>query len=52
MSEPFLLHGTNLVRYPFPLRDDVTAALVLPLDLTRAEVDRLTRFLETLVAHE
>ena len=41
--------GTNLLEYPFPLRPDCFARLVLPRDLTLAEVARLTDFMRALV---
>lgn len=38
----------SLVEYPFPLRDGLTARLMLPRDLKSAEVKRLTAFMATL----
>lgn len=38
----------GLVVYPFPLRPGVTAELRLPAELRRAEVARLTKFIEAL----
>lgn len=35
--------------YPFPLRPGVVATLEIPPDLTRAEADRLSKFLDSLV---
>lgn len=40
---------TNLVDYPFPIREGIIAHLVLPRDLTGAEVKRLAAFMATLV---
>jgi hypothetical protein len=37
------------VDYPYPLRNDMTVRLTLPRDLNRAEVKRLSRFMESLV---
>jgi hypothetical protein len=41
--------GTNIWEWEFPLRPDVVATLFLPTDLTKAEVKRLERFMETLL---
>jgi hypothetical protein len=41
--------GPNEVEYPFPLRAGVMARLVLPRDLTRDDVDRLSAFMSMLV---
>ncbi len=38
----------GLVEYPFPIRDDVTARLFLPYDLTKDECDRIYKLLLTL----
>ena len=38
----------GLVDYPFPLRDGLTARLMLPRDLKTAEVKRLNAFMSTL----
>jgi hypothetical protein len=38
----------SLVEYPFPLRDGLTARLMLPRDLKSVEVKRLTAFMATL----
>ena len=38
----------GLVDYPFPLRDGLTARLMLPRDLKKAEVKRLSAFMSTL----
>lgn len=40
---------TRRVDYPFPLRPDFKAQLILPPDLTKREVERLTAWLETLI---
>jgi hypothetical protein len=37
-----------MVEYPFPLRQGRLAYLKLPVDLTAAEVKRLTAFMNTL----
>jgi hypothetical protein len=34
---------------PFPLRPDFLAQLVVPLDMTKAEADRLSAFVASLV---
>ena len=41
--------GTNMLKYPFPLRPECMVRLVLPRDLTLAEVARLTDFMRALV---
>jgi hypothetical protein len=46
MDEPKPTRGAE---YPYPLRPDFTARLILPTNLTRAEVLRITAMLETLV---
>ncbi|MCK6481225.1 MAG: hypothetical protein L6R43_14120 [Planctomycetes bacterium] len=38
----------NMVEYPFPVRDGLIARIVLPRDLRKAEVKRLTAFLAAL----
>jgi hypothetical protein len=38
----------GLVEYPFPLRDGLTARLVLPRDMNMSEVKRLSAFMATL----
>ncbi len=43
------MKGSNLVEYPYPLREGVMARLALPRDLKAAEVKRLTAFMTTLV---
>jgi hypothetical protein len=40
--------STAMVDYPFPVRAQVQAHLILPADLTQAEADRIARFVETL----
>lgn len=40
---------TGLVKYPFPLRQDIIAYLQLPDDLTSDEVKRLHTFMQALV---
>ncbi len=42
------LPSAGLVEYPFPLREGQTVRLILPRDLKRAEVKRLTAFMSTL----
>jgi hypothetical protein len=49
MVHPSEFPGTNMLDYPFPLRDDVTVHLVLPKDLTHDEAHRLRKFLDSLV---
>lgn len=44
--------ATGLVEYVFPLRVDLNVRLILPRDLTRAEVQRLERFMMALVEKE
>jgi hypothetical protein len=46
---PSMRTGTDEVEYPFPLRSGVMARLVLPRDLTREDVNRLTAFMSMLV---
>lgn len=41
-----------LMRYPFPLRDDVDALLSLPRDLTKSEAARLGAFLSSLARED
>lgn len=48
MSEFETTQSSNLVVYPFPLRQSVFAKLVLPSDLKPAEVERLVAFLRSL----
>jgi hypothetical protein len=43
------LPATGFVEFPFPLRKGQIARLLLPRDLTAAEVRRLTAFMNTLV---
>jgi hypothetical protein len=42
-------HGANEMEYPFPLRSGVMARLVLPKDLTRDDVNRLSAFMSMLI---
>lgn len=42
----------NMMEYLFPLREGVTVRLVLPRDVTVAEVRRLERFMMALVVGE
>ena len=44
--------GTNIIEYEFPLRADVIATLFLPADLTLSEVERLRRYMESLMTEE
>jgi hypothetical protein len=46
------LESPALMRYPFPLRDDVDALLSLPRDLTKAEAARLGAFLSSLARED
>ena len=39
--------GGNLVM-PFPLRDDYSAQLVIPVDMTADEAERLCKFIKSL----
>jgi len=41
--------GTGFIEYPFPIRKGQNARLVLPRDLTRNDVKRITAFLKALV---
>jgi hypothetical protein len=40
--------STGTVEYPFPLREDLNVRLILPRDLKKAEVKRLTLFMAAL----
>jgi hypothetical protein len=42
------LPSAGVVEYPFPLREGLNARLVLPRDLKKSEVKRLTAFMSTL----
>jgi hypothetical protein len=42
------LPGTRMISYAYPLRQDFTARLVLPDDLTKEDVARLRAFMESL----
>lgn len=44
--------GTQLLEYPYQVRSGVMGRLVLPNDLTRKEVERLKRFLDSLIDNE
>ena len=44
-----LIRSTESKSYEFPLRRDFGASVTLPVDLTMHDVERLTRWLETLV---
>lgn len=51
MSEP--AHPSALLmRFPFPLRDNVDVSLSLPRDLTKAEAARLNAFINSLARDE
>jgi hypothetical protein len=39
---------SNLMEYPFPIREGIMARLILPRDLKQTEVKRLTAFVSTL----
>ena len=41
--------GSDEVEYPFPLRSGIMARLILPKDLTREDVSRLSAFMDMLV---
>ncbi len=43
---------SNGLSMPFPLRVDFTAQVVIPVDLTQLEADRLSAFLKTLAKPE
>ena len=42
-------HGADEIEYPFPLRPGVMARLILPKDLSRDDVSRLSAFMGMLV---
>lgn len=44
-----LLPGTNMIEHQFPLRAGLMVKLVLPADLTKKEIKRLVRFMESLI---
>ena len=44
--------GTGMMEYPYPLRDGQLVRLVLPRDLTLAEVERLYAYMKTLAVQE
>lgn len=44
--------SASLMRFPFPLRDDLDAVLSLPRDLTKAEAQRLSAFLSSLARED
>ena len=46
-----LVETTGLVEYPFPLRQDTIAILLLPNDLTSDEAERLNTFMQALVVN-
>jgi hypothetical protein len=41
--------GVTIVSHVFPIRPGLTMRLPLPIDLTEAEAERLTRFIRSLV---
>lgn len=41
-----------MIEYPFPLRDDLLARLLLPRDLTTDEAKRLVAFVNALAIDE
>jgi hypothetical protein len=51
MSEP-APSSSLLMRFPFPLRDNVDVSLALPRDLTKAEAARLNAFINSLARDE
>jgi hypothetical protein len=51
MSEP-AQSSSLLMRFPFPLRDNVDVSLALPRDLTKAEAARLNAFINSLAREE
>jgi hypothetical protein len=48
-SQPSVKHGFDEIEYPFPLRSGVMARLILPKDLSRDDVSRLSAFMAMLV---
>jgi len=48
-SQPSPRHGSDEIEYPFPLRSGVMARLILPKDLSRDDVSRLSAFMGMLV---
>lgn len=44
-------NSTQMVDYPFPLRENCIVRLKLPTDLKASEVERLTTFMRTLVTN-
>lgn len=46
------VESASLMRFPFPLRDDLDAVLSLPRDLTKAEAQRLSAFLSSLARED
>lgn len=49
---PVKAEAASLMRYPFPLRDDLDAVLSLPRDLTKSEAQRLAAFLNSLARED
>lgn len=51
---PALQHPvrSNFIKYPFPLRDGMLAALELPSDLTKREAKRLCSFIDSIAVEE
>jgi hypothetical protein len=47
-SEPLSNRSEKMIDYPYPLRDGYTARILVPRDLTLAEVRKLSGFLATL----
>jgi hypothetical protein len=41
--------GVRMIQYPFPISEDCIAQFRLPVELTRADVERITSYLQTLV---
>lgn len=50
--EAHRLEGASLMRFPFPIRDDLDAVLSLPRDLTKGEAQRLAAFLSSLARED
>jgi len=51
-NEPFgghSLSSVTMVEYPYPLRENCIVRMKLPVDLQKAEIERLISFLRTLV---
>ncbi len=47
-AEPLDLASDTMVKYPFPLREDLCCFLEVPRDLTPDEVNRIANYLLSL----